>query len=160
MINSFRNVKLLIFLIFLGQTMYAQDAKFDVLRLISRTENLTHIYSSEINTVSSTSDEITNNFHPSTLTFDYAIQVGAFAKKSNAFKLQRRLLETGYRVDVYEDHLPGKSLLYLVWIGSNNSIEATYALWQDIKIQYQINGVLRMRSATLHSIKGSSIAVN
>lgn len=151
---------MLFFLILLGQTMYAQDAKWDALRLISRTENLTHIYSSEINTVSSISDEITNNFHSTTLTFDYAIQVGAFTKKSNAFKLQRRLLKTGYRVDVYEDNLPEKSLLYLVWVGSNNSIEDTYKLWHDIKNQYQINGVLRMRSATLHSIKGSSIAVN
>ena len=160
MISSYKTIVVFFFLILLGQTINAQDAKWDALRLISRTENLTHIYSSEINTIFSTSDEITNNFHSSTLTFDYAIQIGAFTKKSNAFKLQKRLLKSGYSVDVYEDNLPGKSLMYLVWVGSNNSIEDAYKLWRDIKDQYQINGVLRMRSATLHSIKNSSLAVN
>jgi hypothetical protein len=143
------------------RTIYAQDGRMEIINTPSKIDYLSYLHSSESNTISSTSNEIMESFHPASLILEYAIQVGAFAKKNNAFILQRKLSQYGYRADVYEDYIQGKPLLYLVWVGSFNSINDAFTLWQEIRDVYKISGVVRMRSVTLHSlIKVSSLAVN
>jgi hypothetical protein len=77
---------------------------------------------------------------------EFAIQVGAFAIRKNAEKLQRQFAAGGYRADVYENLLDGKNLLYLVWIGSYPTMEDAQAHLKEIKTKFNIDGVLRPRS--------------
>lgn len=77
---------------------------------------------------------------------EYAVQVGAFAQKGNALKLQRRLRSDGYRVDVYDNLLDGKNLLYLVWVGSFKTEQEAEKLLPRLKSKHQIHGVVRVRN--------------
>ncbi len=77
---------------------------------------------------------------------DYAIQLGAFAIKNNALRMQRRLIHDGYRAEIYEDYLDGKNLLYLVWVGSYESREQAVGQMTTFKSAYQIDGILMIRS--------------
>ncbi len=79
---------------------------------------------------------------------DYAIQVGAFAVRSNAVKMRGRLVADGFRADIYEDYLNGKDLLYLVWAGSYNSREEAARAMGTIKHAYHIDGLLMVRSGS------------
>ncbi|HUL44237.1 MAG TPA: SPOR domain-containing protein [Bacteroidota bacterium] len=78
---------------------------------------------------------------------EYSIQVGAFAKKTNAEKLCKKIKAGGYKAEVLENLLDGKNLLYLVWVGSYLSPEAADKDLAGIKTKYRIAGVLRPRTA-------------
>ena len=78
---------------------------------------------------------------------DYAVQIGAFSIRENAEKLQQRFLTEGYKVDIYENLLDGKNLLYLVWIGSFGTEEEAQRIQIEVKTKYNIDGLIRMRSA-------------
>jgi hypothetical protein len=78
---------------------------------------------------------------------DYAVQIGAFSIRENAEKLQQRFLAEGYNVDIYENLLDGKNLLYLVWIGSFNNENEAQRIQTEVKTKYNIDGLIRMRSA-------------
>jgi hypothetical protein len=77
---------------------------------------------------------------------EYAIQVGAFAKKKNAERLQQRIQTDGYRVDVYENLIDGKRLFYLVWVGVYRSEEEAQPDLTVIKSKFDIDGVIRPRT--------------
>ena len=78
---------------------------------------------------------------------EYAIQVGAFSVRSNAEKLQQRLSVDGYRVDIFENFLDGKNLLYLVWIGSFKTMRDAQEGLSTIQSKTGIKGILRTRSS-------------
>jgi len=77
---------------------------------------------------------------------EYAIQVGAFAKKENAERLKKRIQTAGYRVDIYENLLDGQRLLYLVWVGVYLSEESAQPDVAVIKSKFKIDGVIRPRT--------------
>ena len=76
---------------------------------------------------------------------EWAIQIGAFSIKENAEKLRKKFISDGYTVNVYENLLDGKNLLYLVWVGSFDTEDEARPLLKEIKSKYNIDGVLRMR---------------
>jgi len=78
---------------------------------------------------------------------EYAVQIGAFSIRENAEKLQQRFASEGYNVDIYENLLDGKSLLYLVWIGSYYTEGEAQQVLLEIKSKYKTIGVVRMRSS-------------
>lgn len=77
---------------------------------------------------------------------EYAVQVGAFAIKSNATKLQQKIQLSGYEVDVYENLLDGKHLLYLVWVGNFKTAQEAALEIPKIKARHHIDGVVRIRN--------------
>ncbi len=77
---------------------------------------------------------------------ELAIQLGAFALKKNALRLQQRLRAIGYHADIFENLIDGKNLLYLVWVGSYPSEEAAKPDLDSIKARIKIEGVARPRS--------------
>jgi hypothetical protein len=78
---------------------------------------------------------------------DYAVQIGAFTIRENAEKLRQRFITEGYKVDIYENLLDGKTLLYLVWVGSFGTAEEAQHLYIEIKTKYNIDGLIRIRSS-------------
>ena len=78
---------------------------------------------------------------------EYAIQIGAFSKRENAEKLQMKFSSEGYRVDIFENLLDGRNLLYLVWIGNFSTQEEAQKLIKELKVKYNIDGVIRLRSS-------------
>ncbi len=77
---------------------------------------------------------------------EYAIQVGAFAKKEHAERLRKRIQKAGFRVDIYENLLDGQRLLYLVWVGVYQSEESAQPDLAVIKSKFKIDGVIRPRT--------------
>ncbi len=77
----------------------------------------------------------------------WAIQIGAFAVKKNAENLRGKVSADGYLVNVYENLLDGKNLLYLVWVGMFATPEEAKTLLKEIKDRYNIDGVLRVRQS-------------
>lgn len=77
----------------------------------------------------------------------WAIQIGAFAVKTNAENLKVKIATDGYLVNVYENLLDGKNLLYLVWVGMFATPEEARPLLKEIKDRYNIDGVLRVRQS-------------
>jgi hypothetical protein len=77
----------------------------------------------------------------------WAIQIGAFAVKKNAERLQGKVSDDGYLVNVYENLLDGKNMLYLVWVGMFATPEEAKPLLKEIKNHYNIDGVLRVRQS-------------
>ena len=78
---------------------------------------------------------------------EFAIQIGAFAIKQNAERMQKKLIAGGFKAEIFENLLDGKNLLYLVWIGSYPSAEAAQKDLSDIKEKFNLSGVLRPRTA-------------
>jgi len=146
-----RNIKIVCFLLFATQNIFAQVETSKFIKSISRNEDASYFHRSENNIISYAADDIINSFSPSSFLFEYSIQVGAFAKKSNALKLKSKLSNDGYHVDVYENYLHGKPLLYLVWVGTFNSVDDALTGCGKIWSNYKISGVLRMRTATLYN---------
>jgi len=128
--------KIVLFVIISSRCTYAQENK----GLISDSEIAKSIVSK--NSFSPT--------YPTSVKFEYAVQVGAFEKKSNALKLQATLSHVGYQVDVYENYLDGKKLLYLVWVGNFTTVEGADSISKEITAGQKLKGVLRMRSATMY----------
>lgn len=79
---------------------------------------------------------------------EYGIQVGAFSKKKNAIRLQQKIQAAGYRVDIYENFIDGKQLLYLVWVGIYLSEEDAQPDLTAIKSNFNIDGVIRPRTVS------------
>ena len=77
----------------------------------------------------------------------WAIQIGAFAIKNNAENLRAKVAADGYLVNVYENLLDGKNLLYLVWVGMFATPDEAKMLLKEIKDRYNIDGVLRVRQS-------------
>jgi SPOR domain len=77
----------------------------------------------------------------------WAIQIGAFAVKKNAENLKNKIAADGYLVNVYENLLDGKNVLYLVWVGMLATPEEAKPLLKEIKSRYNIDGVLRVRQS-------------
>jgi tetratricopeptide (TPR) repeat protein len=78
---------------------------------------------------------------------EFAVQIGAFSLKENAEKLYNRFRNEGYKVDVYENLLDGKNLLYLVWIGSYTTLEDAQRIQAELKAKYSFDSVIRTRSS-------------
>jgi hypothetical protein len=78
---------------------------------------------------------------------EYAVQIGAFSLKENAEKLYGRFRNEGYKVDIYENLLDGKNLLYLVWIGSYTTLEDAQRIQAELKKKYNYESVIRPRSS-------------
>jgi len=78
---------------------------------------------------------------------EWAIQIGAFSIRDNAEKLRQRFASEGYAVNVYENLLDGKNLLYLVWVGSFPNADEARPLIKEIKMKYNIDGVPRVRTS-------------
>jgi cell division septation protein DedD len=76
----------------------------------------------------------------------YSIQMGAFTRRDNAVKLSRRLGGGGYRTEVLENLIDGKQLLYLVWVGSYRSMDDVMKTLVTLRLEYQIDGVVRERT--------------
>jgi len=83
------------------------------------------------------------------LAAEYTVQVGAFSRRLNALKLADDFKTAGFKVDIYENYRDGKSLLYLVWIGSYKTVEELISAQKAIKIAYNIDGVIRERSVAI-----------
>jgi len=77
---------------------------------------------------------------------EYTVQVGAFSHKQNALKMYKIFKTAGFNVDIYQNYLDGKPLLYLVWVGSYKSFDDVNSAQNVIKIAYNIEGVIRERS--------------
>lgn len=77
----------------------------------------------------------------------WAIQMGAFAVKKNAENLRDKIAADGYLVNVYENLLDGKNLLYLVWVGMFATPDEAKGLLKELKERYNIDGVLRVRQS-------------
>jgi len=73
----------------------------------------------------------------------YAIQVGAFAVKENAVRLQREFKKKGFKAVIYDNLLDGKNLLYLVWVGRFDTPEEAMPMMKKIEAFTGIRGVLR-----------------
>ena len=78
---------------------------------------------------------------------EFAVQIGAFSLKENAEKLYGRFRKEGYKVDIYENLLDGKNLLYLVWIGSYTTLEEARKIQTELKKKYNYDSVIRPRSS-------------
>lgn len=78
---------------------------------------------------------------------EYAVQIGAFSLKENAKKLCERFRSKGYKVDIYENLLDGKNLLYLVWIGSYTTLEDAQRIQAELKTKFNYESVIRPRSS-------------
>jgi hypothetical protein len=78
---------------------------------------------------------------------EYAVQIGAFSLKENAEKLYERFRNEGYKIDIYENLLDGKNLLYLVWIGSYTTLEDAQKIQSELKTKFNYDSVIRPRSS-------------
>jgi len=133
-------VKIIFLLIISSCCTYAQEKTAESTGLISEGEITKSLVSK-------------NSFspaYPTSVKFEYAVQVGAFEKKINALKLRAVLSHAGYQVDVYENYIDGKKLLYLVWVGNFTTVGDADSISKEITAEQKIKGVLRVRSATMH----------
>ncbi len=87
-------------------------------------------------------------FDSSKFSVEYAVQVGAFTHQKYADKLKRKLAKAGYKVDVYDNYIDGKTLMHLVWVGTFRSESEAQATRLAISEQFKIDGVMRARTAS------------
>ncbi len=78
---------------------------------------------------------------------EYAIQIGSFPTKRDAERLSRKFSSVGYQADIYANFPDGKTLIYLVWVGSYRSREEAKEEIRTIKKRFNIDGVLTTRAA-------------
>jgi cell division protein FtsN len=76
----------------------------------------------------------------------YAIQIGAFAIKSNALKMQQQFAAEGYRTQILVNKYQG-NVLYLVWVGSFVKIGDAQRLRKEIRAGHGIIGLIRERTS-------------
>ena len=78
---------------------------------------------------------------------EYAIQLGAFSVRENAVKYQQQLKTNGLQADIFENFLDGKNLLFLVWVGSYQTLQDAKQNLGVIRQRYGVKGIIRTRSS-------------
>ncbi len=101
--------------------------------------------------VKKTMDVTLSSVPPSPLTkpiagTSYAIQVGTFAVKENAYRLKDKLRADGYSVEIRKYFSRYNGLFYVVFAGSFVSPHEAKEKMQAIRTAYSLNGLLRARN--------------
>ena len=79
--------------------------------------------------------------------YTYVIQVGTFAVKGNALKLEKQLRNEGYHVRVWEYDSNAKNHYYVVTVGDYLSDDEARQKLRTVNLTYRVEGLLLVQGA-------------
>ena len=80
--------------------------------------------------------------------YRYVVQVGTFAVKENAFRLERNLKNEDYAVKVWQYVSKGKNIYYVVTVGDYVSADEARQKLNSINLAYNVEGVVLAQGRT------------
>ena len=80
--------------------------------------------------------------------YKYVVQVGTFAVKENAVRLERKLLNEHYVVKVWQYVSRGKNLYYVVTVGEYVSVDEARQKLNSINLAYNVEALVLAQGRT------------